>query len=379
MNGRERVEAAFTSSGTQEIPAIVCYDWLFYQERWLELSSYPWWYLETPVLEDRLKPYREILPRVGQDWFSLHRFFSKEEQVALQLELRTDGVFLVDTRTGVQERLYAPTIGDWPPNGRLPEPAQPTLPESAEDIDAILKIPYDRADSVVSDGRANLAHGLIREFGDSMYPYCWMSAPMWQCYHLWGYEGWMTLVASRPDLVRHAAECYLTLSIHEVHQAAAMGAAGIFLDECLTDMISANDFDSLSAPYTRQLIREIRSAGLHSIYYFCGNPSGKWETLLSMGADAIAFEESKKGFTIDIEDVVERVGGHCTVLGNLDAITLLEKGSDEDLRSEIARQIAAGRRNDSRFIMSLGSPVTPRTPVERVRLYCDLVHTLGSK
>jgi len=75
---------------------------------------------------------------------------------------------------------------------------------------------------------------------------------------------------------------------------------------------------------------------------------------------------------------VERVNGRLTVLGNLDAIRLLEKGSEAELRAEIARQIAAGRRNGSRFIMSLGSPVTPGTTVDRVRLYCDLVHELGA-
>jgi uroporphyrinogen-III decarboxylase len=80
---------------------------------------------------------------------------------------------------------------------------------------------------------------------------------------------------------------------------------------------------------------------------------------------------------IDIEDVVERVQGRCAVLGNLDAMNLLPNASEEQLRAEISRQIAAGRRNGSRFIMSLGSPVTPETPVKRVRLYCDLVHELG--
>jgi len=47
------------------------------------------------------------------------------------------------------------------------------------------------------------------------------------------------------------------------------------------------------------------------------------------------------------------------------------------LRAEIARQITAGRRNGSRFIMSLGSPVTPGTPVVRVRRYCELVRELA--
>jgi len=57
---------------------------------------------------------------------------------------------------------------------------------------------------------------------------------------------------------------------------------------------------------------------------------------------------------------------------------LLPRASEEELRAEITRQIAAGRRNGSRFIMSLGSPVTPGTSVEKVRLYCDLVHDLGT-
>ena len=37
----------------------------------------------------------------------------------------------------------------------------------------------------------------------------------------------------------------------------------------------------------------------------------------------------------------------------------------------------AGWVNRSRFIMALGSPVTPDTPFRRVRHYCQLAHELG--
>jgi uroporphyrinogen-III decarboxylase len=73
-------------------------------------------------------------------------------------------------------------------------------------------------------------------------------------------------------------------------------------------------------------------------------------------------------------DIAEYVNGRQALLGNLDAIGVLQNGSDSHLRTEIVRQIAAGRRNGSRFIMNLGSPVTPATPVARVRQYCALVH-----
>jgi uroporphyrinogen-III decarboxylase len=156
-----------------------------------------------------------------------------------------------------------------------------------------------------------------------------------------------------------------------------LGADGIFVEDCLTDMISPQAFARLNVPFARQLVDEIRHLGLKSIYYFCGNPAGKWDLLLSIGADALSLEESKKGFTIDVADVVDRVQGRCAVLGNLDAVGVLQDGSEDELRAEIARQIAAGRRNGSRFVMSIGSPVTPGTPVERVRLYRDMVLELG--
>ena len=146
----------------------------------------------------------------------------------------------------------------------------------------------------------------------------------------------------------------------------------------MTDMISPEAFAELNVPFVSSLVEEIRAEGLKSVYYFCGDPAGKWKHLISVGADALSLEESKKGFVIDIEDVVERAQGRCAVLGNLDAINALPNASAEQLRTEISRQIAAGRRNGSRFIMSLGSPVTPGTSVERVRLYCDLVHEPGT-
>ena len=72
------------------------------------------------------------------------------------------------------------------------------------------------------------------------------------------------------------------------------------------------------------------------------------------------------------------VQGRCALLGNLDAMGVLERATEDELRDEIRRQLSAGRRNGARFIMSLGSPVTPGTSVRRVRLYCDLVRELGN-
>jgi len=54
------------------------------------------------------------------------------------------------------------------------------------------------------------------------------------------------------------------------------------------------------------------------------------------------------------------------------------EGREDDLRKEINRQVRAGRRNRSRFIMRIGSSVTPETPVNQVRQYCDIAREVGS-
>ena len=189
----------------------------------------------------------------------------------------------------------------------------------------------------------------------------------------------MTATAERRDLIHYACERCLKWAVRDVREAKYHGAAGIWIEECLTDLIRPKDYRLLGLKWLRPLVEEIRSAGLASIHYFCGDPSGRWDLLLDSGADALSLEESKKGFVIDIEDVAERVAGRCAILGNLDAIGTLQDGSEEALGAEIARQIAAGRRNGSRFVTSLGSPVTPGTPVDRVRLYCEMARATGMR
>lgn len=99
---------------------------------------------------------------------------------------------------------------------------------------------------------------------------------------------------------------------------------------------------------------------------------GRFENILAVEADALAFEESKKGFSIELMNIAEQLNGKRVLLGNLDSINILQEGTQKQLKEAIEQQLTIGKRNKHRFIMSLGSPVTPQTSVERVALYCEL-------
>ena len=378
MVGTEKIEAALSPHGTPEIPAVICYEGIYIRDRWDQLTRQPWWFQHAPDLPRQMAWRREAIASLNQDWMALPSFPSIEERDRLRIEERADGVYRVDVTTGEHHRLQRASVGGWSEtsDGAIVRPD--IFPETVEQINEMVALPLDFAAPLFNaDGRDSLAKQLLSEFGDRLFPIAHVSTPLWGTYDLWGFEGMMVTAARRPDLVQRACERLLAWRINTVRCAAALGAAGIWIEDCLTDMISPESLARLHIPYLQRLIDEIRSLGMKSIHYFCGNPAGKWDLLLSSGADALALEESKKGFEVDVEDVVDRVQGRCAVLGNLDAIGILAQGSDGELRAEVARQIAAGRRNGSRFIMSIGSPVTPATPVERVHLYCDLVHELG--
>jgi hypothetical protein len=380
MTGREKIEAAFSQEGTPEIPAVICYEEIYVRDHWEGLTSCPWWYRHVPEVERQMQWRRDVISKTGHDWFRLELGHSRDARDSISFEVEGDDVFRFDKRTMRSERLPRTRVGGWDPTGHLHSARPERLAQSFEEIDAAVPLPADSDPAAtLADGRGDLAAAMLVEFGRELYPIFYVTSPLWQCYYLWGFEGMMEMIALRPEMVRHACERFLAYACESVRLAAALGARGIWIEECMTDVISPEAFSSLNVPLVRRLVEEVRAAGMKSIYYYCGSPAGKWELLFSVGADALSFEEGKKGFTIDIEDVVGRTQGRCTLLGNLDAIGLLPNATEDALRAEISRQILAGRRNGSRFVMSLGSPVTPATPVERVRLYCDLARELGAR
>jgi hypothetical protein len=390
MTGRERIEAAFSREGAAELPAVICYENVFIRDHWSQLTSCPWWYLQSPNADHQEQWMREVAGRIGQDWIHLFPFCSLEERADGRIEERADGVYRINPATGEARKLSPPPLGGWSAEEPVQSVREEQLPESFDAVDGLLVRKFGEdifgddggtqdPFSLRSPGRVarELGCELARRLGRELYPCRHVSGPFWKTYDLWGFEGMMLLAAARPDLVKHACDRLLTHTLREIREFAAQGVAGVWIEDCFTDVLSPAAFTELNQPYIRRLVEEIRACGMNSIYYYTGNPAGKWDLLLSVGADALSFEESKKNFRVDIEEVAERLAGRCALLGNLDAMNLLQNGSEDELRQELKRQIQAGRKNQSRFIMSLGSPVTPETPVERVRLYCDLAHELS--
>jgi len=146
----------------------------------------------------------------------------------------------------------------------------------------------------------------------------------------------------------------------------------------MVDMISRRAFEAINLPLIQAMVEEIRRLGMHSIYYYCGDPKGKLDLLLETGADALSLEESKKGFYHRYPGLSGVCGWPLRPAGKPGCHPLYCRGQTK--RSCARRSIGRSRpvgANRGRFVMSIRQPGDTRHIPERVRQYTDLTHALG--
>jgi hypothetical protein len=377
VRGREKVLAAFEPEGASEIGAVSCYDSLFIRDHWFALTDVPWWYAFSGRAEWEVAWAQAYVTKSGLAWLQVRPCPSRVEQARQRYEQRADGVWRIDAESGEEVRLVEPRPSGTNTSSAISRHSDlDALPRTEAQIDALISqaASFER-ETFLAEGRRDAA-AAIRE-ATGLFLYGSIAAPLWAFYDLLGYEGMMLFLATHHELAAYAAERILWNQIQRIAMISALGTDAVWIEECLTDQISPDLFWALNVPVMRRLVRAVGAAGLRSIYYYCGNPHDRLDAILAIGADAVHFEEGKKGFDVNLEEIAQRIAGRCTLFGNLDAITVLPDASEAVLRRELARQLKIGRASGGRFVMSTGSPITPGTTVERVRRYTDLVRELG--
>jgi uroporphyrinogen-III decarboxylase len=135
------------------------------------------------------------------------------------------------------------------------------------------------------------------------------------------------------------------------------------------DLISPDMYLEFSFPYTQRTLQFFEDLGFRTVLYFSGNLMPLLHHLKELPFTAIIFEEDRKNYGIDLAEVRRVMGPDRVLYGNVDA-HFLEKASDDEVLAEVRRQIdVAG--SDGNFVVSVGSPITPDTSLDRVRLLCE--------
>jgi uroporphyrinogen-III decarboxylase len=196
---------------------------------------------------------------------------------------------------------------------------------------------------------------------------------MWLTVRYLGFTETIKYLYTNQGIIEHMFRNLTRRNMELLKAYDKMGIDGIFFQDAFSgaDIISLNHFRQLVQPFSERNFKQARQLGLKSIYYVTGDVHDRLNDMVISGCDCIGLEESKKNFTIDLQWVNEIVNGRICILGNLDAVNVLQNGAEKELEKEINRQITIGKEH-GKFIMSLGSPVTPQTKTNRVKEYVSL-------
>ena len=203
-----------------------------------------------------------------------------------------------------------------------------------------------------------------------------MGAPYWCAYGQLGFGGMMEAMRSDPEALDAIIANRLAHMTARADSYAEAGVECVFVEECLSssDLVSEADYLRFSFPSTRELLQHARDLGLRSVYYYCGAVEDRLEHLATLPADALAFEESKKDFVIDLAAVREAVGPDRPLLGNIDAV-LVRDVDEAGLRREVEAQFSAA---GPLLAVSAGSPLTPDTEARKLDLMVELSARFGA-
>jgi hypothetical protein len=244
-----------------------------------------------------------------------------------------------------------------------------------DDVDRI--IPIRTAAQLLESGEMDLLRLIVGDYGDRYFISYVMDTPFTDVSDHLGFFGLMTSMHDRPWLVHYMLQRQLAQTEEVMAALAAVGVHGTYVQEIFTgaDMISPRAYDEFVRDYNEPYFKRMHSLGLLPIHLVCGDVMPRLKQMARYDVAAIAVEESKKDFCIEIEQVVDQVGDRVAVLGNIDAIHFGLHASAEEMAAEVRRQASIGARARG-FVVSTGSPFPLDTNPRLLDTLVETAHSL---
>jgi uroporphyrinogen decarboxylase len=105
-------------------------------------------------------------------------------------------------------------------------------------------------------------------------------------------------------------------------------------------LISPDCWRKLIKPYLAQQVRTLRDSGMFVMYHSCGSVRPILHDLIEIGVNALlVFQTNARG--MDVESIAREFGGRLAFYGGIDVQYLLSFGSEEEVKSTVAKNIRA--------------------------------------
>ena len=372
MTSKERVHAALEGSPRDWPPVTSSYTHLYFRDHFAELTGKePWelhkWLNAGP--EEHLEVLKGIIQKVPFDILQPETAPSRQARQDVEFIARNGEVFRHSRRSGRMTPVPIHTV-----SGHAADYAANETQYVFDKKDVAERVKMTRAEEAIEAGANDYIEAVVKALGrDHFIMSGGVTGTLWACTTYLGQTNLLAMLVENADLVDYLSKRILEQTIEAVRRLAAAGGDAIFIDDALStcDMISVKHYERFSLPYVREMVQEIHRLGHKAVVIYFGGVADRLEHIASTGADALAMEASMKGYVNDISEAAEKIGQRISLFGNVDPVGVLQAGTDAELEGEVRRQALAGKKARG-FVMSTGSPITPATPLRRVRRFIEL-------
>jgi uroporphyrinogen decarboxylase len=155
-------------------------------------------------------------------------------------------------------------------------------------------------------------------------------------------------------------------------------AYGIALAAAGADMLSGGDspaglvgpalYEETVLPAERLLLEKLKpAAGIPVSLHICGNSTPILPLMVTSGADVLELDHA-----VDLSAACRLVGPQTAIWGNLDPVSVMSRGTPQQVASAASRALAAARETGhARFVLSSGCTLAVETPAENVAALID--------
>jgi uroporphyrinogen-III decarboxylase len=134
--------------------------------------------------------------------------------------------------------------------------------------------------------------------------------------------------------------------------------------------LGKKNYDRFILPFEREYVRNARRLGALSLYHNCGEIMALADSYGELGADVVEpFAPPPLGDG-DLAEAKRVSGGRYTIVGNVDQVNVLKKGTMDDVRKVTRDTVEIGKKG-GRFILQTADYLEYGTPMDNVRSFVE--------
>jgi uroporphyrinogen-III decarboxylase len=311
----------------------------------------------------RAKILLEAQKKYGYDWIMAERGYPHDWKKTVKIKNVGDSYVVISKHNGTRTM--------------FPKDDVPHTPMGQYKFEDIEKIEIEDSEDILRSGALEPVEIISKKAGKNVLVVGSVSCP-WATSRRWvGLVEWIKALYTSPNLVNRVMKHALQVNLEHAKAIIKAGAETLWLEDgsVAADTIAPKFYEKFAFTYERDFIRKLKKLGIPLILSITGNVMPILDKILETNPDGHHFEESKKGFVINVPQIAERLRGKKAFFVPFDSINLLRTGNIDSVRKCTAEMIGkiAGRG----IVLSTGSPVLRDTPVENFETMIKTARIVG--